>query len=292
MHRLFPTHAIPLSALVMLIVGCDPGEEKVAAEGATSEVIDGNDDTDDGGSDDGGGSGDSGNDSGSDSGDDGEDGTGDDGGDGTGDDGGDGTGDDGGDDGSTGSAMDIATEDLIGFTWQLDLATSDITEPPGIGIILSAVLTDSLMYGVTDATPDTLDLAVAVGRPDGAGFEIGDVLPLGTTDFSTAPDFTVDGTGTTLDYPYEGVDIPFEDPVFVGTMATDGESLDTITLTTKLDTRDVGPLFSLGSEETAVCVFMADFGVSCGACNDGEPLCLDLVAEWTNAPLIEGIVLE
>jgi len=290
MRRIISIRAIPLSALPLLLAGCDPREEKGAADGSTSEVIDNSDDSGADGSDGGASSGDSGGDSGSGSGTDGTDGG--DGGDGAGDDGGDGTGDDGEDDGGSSTPMDIANEDLIGFTWQLDLASSDITEPAGVGIILSAVLTDSLMYGVTDATPDTLDLAVAVGTPDGAGFEIGDVLPLGTTDFSTAPDFTVDGTGTILDYPYEGVDIPFEDPVFIGTMATDGERLDTITLTTKLDTRDVGPLFGLGSDETSVCVFVADFGVSCDACSDGEPLCLDLVAEWTNAPRIEGIDLE
>jgi|GEM_PF-6265640 len=280
-----------LPALSVLLWGCEPGEKDESAEGATSEVIDQTDGDDDssGSGDDGGSGGDDGG-SGGDDGGSGSDDGGDDGGDTGGDDSGDDGGDSGGDDGS--SAMDIAPEALVGVTWQLELASANISEPPAVGTILTSVFTDSLFYGVTDADTDSLAMAVAVGSPDGAGFRLGDTLALGEADFADAPDFEVDGSGTILDYPYDGVYIPFEDPIFVGTMATDGEQLDTIELSAKIDTRDLGPLFGLGSSETAVCELVAGLGVSCSSCSDGEPLCLDLVAEWTNAPRIEGISLE
>lgn len=292
---------LALAAAPILLLGCDPGEEKEAADGATSEVVDGDDD---GGGEDGGDGGDSGSgsgdDSGSGSGSDSGSGSGGDSGSGSGGDSGSGSGDDGddggeggegtGDDGS--SPMELTNDELVGFTWQLELAEADISEPPVVGGILTSVFTDSLLYGITGSGSDTLDMALAVGTPSGSGFRVGDVLDLGAGDFSAPPDFEVDGSGTTLDYPYDGVDIPFEDPIFVGTMSTDGESLDTIELTSKIDTRDIGPLFALEDTDTAVCEFVGALGVTCDSCNDGEPLCLNLVAEWTNAPMLEGISLE
>ena len=63
-------------------------------------------------------------------------------------------------------------------------------------------------------------------------------------------------------------------------------------LTARIDTREIGPLFGLESTETATCDFVSALGITCEVCSDGEPLCLDFDAAWTDAPLLDGIVLE
>lgn len=292
---------LTVSLATFALAACVPTEEGDEG-GSTSKVVDGDEpgSGDSGsGDDDGGGSG-SGDDGGSEgSSDDGTGGGGDDGSGSGGDDGSDdgGSGDagdtgDGGDDGGSSTGMDIPLADLDGFTWDLVLAEANITQPPIIGGILTSYFTDSLLYGVIGVGSGTLDMAVAVGAPDGPGYDVGDVLELGAADFSAPPSFEVDGSGTTLQYPYDGIDIPFEDPVFVGEMATDGETLVAIQLSARIDTRDIGALFGLGSSETAVCEFVGSVGVSCTSCSDGEPLCLDLVADWEDAPRIEALSLE
>ncbi len=288
-----------LALAALVATACEPTEK----DDSTTENVD---TTDDGGSGEEGGGSDGGNGTGGDSG--GDDSTGGDsgsgdgtggegtGGEGTGGDTGSadgtdsGTGDDGGDTGGTGMDIDIA--ELDGHTWDLVLSEANISNPPGVGAILTSFFTDSLLYGVTGVGTGTLEMAVAVGTPSGSGYLIGDVLPLGTGDFSAPPDFQVDGTGSILYYPYDGVDITFKNPIFTGTMSTDGTKLEVVTLASVIDTRDLGPLFGLGRSETAVCEFVGSFGITCDACADGEPLCMDFDAEWTNAQLLTGVTLE
>lgn len=287
-------------ALFGFSFGCTPddkGDEDLSTEtvgddgGSTGGEDDGgSSDGDDGGS--GGSGGDSGTGEDSGEGSAGGDDAGDEGSDGTGDGTGSGSGDEGGTDDGGGTGMDIDVADLDGHTWQLELSQANISDPAVLGAILSALFTDSLFLGVTEVGTETLDMSVVVGSPNGSGFDLGTPLALGSADFSAPPDFEVDGTGTILEYTYDRVAIPFEDPVFEGTMATDGESLDSVVLTSLIDTRDIGPLFDLGSDETAVCSLVGDLGVTCDACSDGEPLCLAFTAEWTNAPREAGIRLD
>ena len=91
-------------------------------------------------------------------------------------------------------------------------------------------------------------MSVVVGSPNGSGFDLGTPLALGSADFSAPPDFEVDGTGTILEYTYDRVAIPFEDPVFEGTMAADGESLDSV-VSSLIDTRDIGPCSTSGARD-------------------------------------------
>jgi len=188
--------------------------------------------------------------------------------------------------------MDIDPEDLDGYTWDLVLSEGTITEPPTVGVLISSLFTDSILLGVTDVDTGTLDMAVAVGSPTLSGHEVGDILPLGEADFSAPPDFEIDGTGYILYYPYDGVGIPFEDPFFVGEMSRDAATLVAVEFTARLDTRETGPLFGLGSAETAVCELVMSLGVNCVDCADGETLCLDLAIDWTDAELAPGLSLE
>jgi hypothetical protein len=272
---------------------------------SSSDVVDSDDgDSDAGGSGDGdsgdGGSGDGGSDDGGS--DDGgsDDGGSDDGGsdDGGSDDGGsdDGGSEDGGsEDGGSedgGSPLDIDPADLDGYTWDLVLSEGNYTDPPAVGALLAGVFTDSMLLGVTDVGTTTLDMSVAVGTPTGSGHTVGTILPLGEADFSSPPDFEVDGSGSTLNYLYEGVAIPFEDPVFVGEMSRDGSELATVALTARIDTRELGSLFDLTGGESAVCDLVTTFGAECVPCADSEQLCLDIAVDWTNVELAPGISLE
>ncbi len=187
--------------------------------------------------------------------------------------------------------MEVLPEALEGFTWQLALSSADISSPPGVGSFLVSFLTDSLLLGVVGSTPTSIDMAVVVGDPGSSGFPAGWVLHLGASDFARAPDFEVVGSGGTLYYIVGEVEIPFEDPVFSGTMAVDGSELDTVRLTALVDTRSTGPLFGFGSTETATCENMGSYGVTCEACRDGEPVCLSFEATWNNAPLIPNLAL-
>ena len=281
---------IPLFICILSTAwACQPDDK--GDDASSGEVTAGDDGSDDGDGDSGSGDDGSGNDDGG-SGDDGgsDDGGSDDGGSDDGSD--DGGSDDGGSDDGGSAPFDIDPADLDGFTWDLVLSEGDYTEPPVVGALIAANFTDSMLLGVTDVGTGTLEMAVAVGSPTGSGHNVGTILPLGDADFSAPPDFEVDGSGSTLSYLYEGVEIPFEDPIFIGQMSRDGTQLVEVSLDARIDTRDVGALFDLPGGDSAVCDLVGDLGATCVACADGAELCLEIAVEWTNVELAPGLRLD
>ncbi|MFT4975045.1 MAG: hypothetical protein ACI8S6_000932 [Myxococcota bacterium] len=187
------------------------------------------------------------------------------------------------------------TTDLVGQTYSLDLDDARVTEPEGVGPIITTLMEQSLLLGVIEASGDRLQVLGAFAE----GARQDRCLP--TIDFpeaSFAEDlyFVVGPQDVTLSAG--GLLVTVYSFKLSGTFATDGSSIDNVSLAGEVDARDLAPLLweaSLIEENTpaAVCELLADFAVDCVPCDrDGAPLCISVVADSIVADALPGITLE
>jgi hypothetical protein len=177
-----------------------------------------------------------------------------------------------------GEPLAVDPSKLVGNVYAVDLKNdSRFHEPPGVANVLQPMLDRIIWLEVLDAsaTGITLRLAVAADESD----SVQDMC-IPTVDFDNG---TLDGP--TFEVGPNDIEIPIGDVlvelkavVASGTFSADGLTFGCGGFTGLLDTRPVVPLMG-GDHDAFVCETVGAYGAQCIACDDGEPLCLELVVD-------------
>lgn len=191
-----------------------------------------------------------------------------------------------------GQPIDGGNETLIGMTSVLLFENVKFTEPENIGSILSLYFDVPLLVGVLGANTSEIDVVAALGYFDNvAGYKqrlneptwtFGQVSLDGSAYF--------EGSVPEIDLGYNNVSIPVYNFALSGTFAPDGSHFAGGTLSGKVDTRHMAPLFGQTSD-TYVCELIGSMGVSCESCPDGEEFCVTILGEDIVSEGVPGVTL-
>jgi hypothetical protein len=183
-----------------------------------------------------------------------------------------------------------APADLLGATWDLDLASGTFLEPAGVGSLLGSLIGDVRVFlGVTayDEATEELSLIGAIGDPSGQDL-CTETLDLPQPAAFSNPEMTLQSDSLPITVADLTVDITDLD--IAGTVLPDGSGIAGARLAGSLDTRDLGDLLP-GEEGQSPCELLSGFGAECIACSDGEVACIaldvvDLVASEHDAEIV------
>jgi hypothetical protein len=196
---------------------------------------------------------------------------------------------------SVGEPLAVSPSDLIGRTYVFRLSDAEITDPAFLEFVAATYLTVPLLIAVTASDDTTLDLIGGIGEAENDG-TFSQVLTEETWDFpagdfSQQPYFEASAAYITLGY--DGIPIPIEGFHLSGTFSADGTSIEKGVASGMGDSRYMGPLLGRDADDYgAVCEIAAGAGITCEPCSDGEPYCLNIVAEEVNAVWEDGLVME
>ncbi len=184
---------------------------------------------------------------------------------------------------------------LIGNTYLVDLAEADWVEPPTLGPLVALYVNDPILLEVTYADASDIRLLGAPGLVQGGEIRQDTSVPtwnLGLSPFLDQPFVNAQSELVNLQYKIEDevIAIPVKDFLFQGTFSADGARIGGSVLAGRADTRFVGETIQ-GSNPARLCELAEAQGVPCVACDDGEELCLDLVARRVEATLLPSVDL-
>ncbi len=185
---------------------------------------------------------------------------------------------------------------VVGVTYNLDLASAEITEPPGVGQVLAPYLSDVIvLFSPTalDEGAGSIEVLGALGD-DSSGTLMQDMcspsLPLTEAvpgEFAN-PYFQV---GPALfESEIQGINIIIDDLLIGGDFTSDGSAVEEAVFAGQLDSRNFAGL--LGDDIDAICELLTTLGIACEACpSDGELYCLSVRAEQITAASVPGVSL-
>ena len=183
----------------------------------------------------------------------------------------------------------------MGNAYFFDMGSADYVRPAGLGPIIGNYLTEPLLFGVTGATDAEISIVGAQGGVSDTTGAIYQVTSLATWDFGTAtfneaPFFRAVAEVVGIDYGDVTVNIyNFE---VEGSFSPDGSSIGGAIANGLAYTRFLGSIIGLGDGWYEVCDFVANAGLECEMCPDGEETCLTLEAHFDDAPVVDGLTLE
>ncbi len=192
-------------------------------------------------------------------------------------------------DSDTDADTEPVSEDLTGRTYAVNIADATIVDPPGIGSLLGAYLTQQILLGVESATETELEILGALSVEDTTTQDYClATIDFPTADFSGNPDFAIGPTDLTM--AVSGYTLTISQFEVSGTFASDGTYFDDGVVAGSIDTRPLDPL--IGGGEGAICDLVGSFGASCSACpGDGEFFCLGLRAEDVYGEEVSGALV-
>jgi hypothetical protein len=183
---------------------------------------------------------------------------------------------------------------LVGNTYVLDLNNADWKQPAGLGPLLALYFTTPVLLGVEDASAAQIDWLGAPGRIDTFDGIVQDetqaAWDFAPSDFSTHPFF--DSRVDEVVFLFDGVEIPVRNFKLEGTFSSDGRGMGGTVLQGEADTRNLGGFLGEPDNPGAMCEYAASLGVSCQRCDDGEPVCLDMLVTGVDASLLPGVQLK
>lgn len=194
-----------------------------------------------------------------------------------------------------GLPLDISDEDLIGNTYNIDLATATYTDPPGIGTLLGQNIDQPLLLGIESVHDSQLDFIASLGLIDNFGeiSQDGDFWYFPNAVFTNAPYF--DAYSEYLSIQYGQLSIPIHGFKISGTFSADGTTIGQAHFEGLGDTREIGPALSAQMNEYSICVLLEANGADCEFCPDdttGEKFCAFLAGDIDNVALIPDFILE
>ncbi len=174
-----------------------------------------------------------------------------------------------------------STGEVHGAVYSLDLSTARITRPAGFFVPLDG---GAPLWVKTKALSDSvLDLTLLAGeRPDDRSVKR---TPLGTVPYDGRGSFR---TATPLDLqfssPMLGI-VTARDVVLSAAFADGGKALADVRLTGVLDARDLAPMADEGWPK--ICRDLDPAEGACVPCDDGNPSCIQVTAEWIDGARFE-----
>jgi len=173
----------------------------------------------------------------------------------------------------------VDTAAIVGRVFEIDIGQGRFATPAGIGPLIQQQLEEPVLIGADRLVGNDLEMRAApgngAGQQDLCNTSVEFPLP---TPFDTNPYFDT-GAGSDLIWEIEGIEIVVEGPRFTGAYDAYGAEIHGVTLDGILDTRDIGGLVGATGDDNALCDLVVTFGVSCFACTDGQPFCLDMTVD-------------
>ena len=185
--------------------------------------------------------------------------------------------------------------DLKDVTWKFRLSDdAEITEPAFLDVLASQYVTQPLLVGVTYADATTIDLLGALGfyqETDATYYQDTTEVPwdFPAADFTDSPYFSVTASDV-LTLSYNGIAIPIQGFHLEGTIAEDASYIGEGKAWGLMDTRNAGAWVAQPGVESAVCDIASSAGVTCEACDDGEPYCMFIRAEHIHADQVPVVI--
>lgn len=178
--------------------------------------------------------------------------------------------------------------DLIGSAYLVDLANAEITDPPGVGSLLSSYLTVGILVGVEDYDSGSNKLtmvgAVADDTMSGQDYCTPTITFPQPADFSSNPYFEISGDSVPI--TVQGVTVELQDLKIGGSFAPDGSQFSGGTLEGTVDTYAIDDVMEY--DHGQVCSVVSSLGVSCVACADGSgDHCLSIKARDITADKLD-----
>lgn len=207
---------------------------------------------------------------------------------------------------TTATGADVDAASLIGKTYSVDFLSGRITEPAGVGDLLTGLLAGQepiyILVGPTEVTDDgKIEMIGALGAMDGADVIQDEctpsiVFPI-PADYSDNPYFTIAGNDVSIEV--EGFALEIATLELGGAFSPDGSSIDGLSIDAFADTR---PLVALLGEDIGIdpsdpaglCTFISGLlpTVTCQDCGGGdEPYCLKLVIDSMTGEELPGVTL-
>ena len=186
----------------------------------------------------------------------------------------------------TGAPTGVDITDLV---FELDLASGEWVEPPGVGEIIASQLgAVQVLVSPKVVTPTEITMIGALGDGVGGQDPCSPYLDFGQAAGWTDPYFELSSELLTLDVA--GVVVDVEDLLLAGAFAPDGSRIQGAVLQGSVDTRPLGSLVgATGTGDDAVCQLVAIFGITCDECGDGTgPYCLSINVDNIVAEQIPG----
>ena len=185
--------------------------------------------------------------------------------------------------------------DIVGLTYELDLASGKFVEPAGIESLISEFIGGvTVLVSPSKLDGDSLTITGALGDEDSATpAQAGctSTIPFPTADFGENPFFKV-GPGPAV-ISVEGIEVSIDDLEVTGAFAADASLIAGATLKGLIDTRPLAAEFIEGGEEGEVCELAGSIGVSCEACPaDGEEFCLSIYVVDMDAAKVDATITE
>jgi hypothetical protein len=193
---------------------------------------------------------------------------------------------------SYGAPLNGGPRSLLGRTYLLDLVGADWIEPGGFGPILSTTFTTPVLLGVQYADANNMDWIGATGYVSVGQVQQDDSYPtwdFPVTPFDGAPYFAT--TSARVELIIAGFALPITDFHLSGTLAADASHFAGGVLSGLGDTRYAGGAIAQPNNPAAMCNLAAGIGVSCVACPDGEPLCLQVELHDLRGTEVDGLTL-
>lgn len=185
-------------------------------------------------------------------------------------------------------------ESLVGKTYSVDVASGRFVEPDGIGSLLAKQFEDRTVFlSPTAQSVTELHLrAAAADDTDGTAQSACDkTVELPAADFTQSPAFGFDATGSVVVLSGFGVDVDVHDLAVSGTFTEDGTAIQSLSFAGLVDTRHLGPLVDVNSDDDTVCDLMGSIGVSCKDCGTGDVFCLDVRMAGLTGIEVSGMTL-
>jgi hypothetical protein len=182
---------------------------------------------------------------------------------------------------------------LVGRTFLLDLVNAEWVQPAALGPLLAIYFTTPVLLGVQYADGSIVDFLGAPGFVDPFGNMTQAQEP--SWDFPAVPFVDAPFFNANVDFVnlrFQGSDVPVRDFTLTGTFAGDMVSLGGGILTGTADTRNLGDLIGQPGEPGAVCEYAAGLGITCHACVDGLPYCLDLSVRDVTGRVVDDLKLQ
>lgn len=181
---------------------------------------------------------------------------------------------------------EVDSASLVGMAYVIDLGSANFIEPAGIGPILTSVLTQNILVGVTGVTDTEVDMVGAISLEGSTEQDVcTPSIAFPTADFSENPHFNVGPEDTTISVA--GYSATIRGLEISGDFAPDLSYFGEGVLAGTIDSRDLATIPDLqdltgcdGTNDACLCDFIQSSGLAtCSECSDGEPLCLTLLAD-------------
>ena len=185
------------------------------------------------------------------------------------------------------STSDVGTPldgcDPTGDTFTIELDGARFLEPAGVAELLLDQLDDDILLGIESIDGSTLQTIGAVGS-GGVQDYCNPSIPFPAAEFED-PYFQIGPQDVAI--AVAGLEVEIANLSVSGDFTSDCSSVEGAVLAGQLDARILAPLVGelLGSGDSPdeVCALLINFGVECGACNDGENYCVDVLVDQISA---------